>query len=214
MFDLHWVDSPDDDGEATDGGVEASDLAALRRSSSTTVDDELPEDDQVGDACNGIPAPLLSSFLVTEGSEETGQDHDEIGNDGDEHAASAGTGQEHQIDEQEWCRKGPINVTGPVNLTVEILVGVRDVLVLLGLDGVVEADTMTSGHCEVRHGGEDDNHGGDDVVETLGLCKESVYVLGEQRWILTIGMFHDMPVKTIEATSMTTKTTLISGQLW
>jgi hypothetical protein len=86
--------------------------------------------------------------------------------------------------------------------------------VLLRLDGVVVADAMTGGHCEVRHGGEDDNHGGDDVVETLGLCKESVYALGEQRRILTIGMFHDMPVKTIEATTMTTKTTLISGQLW
>ena len=168
-MNLNWVDSPDDDSEASDGGIEAANLTTLGRSSSTSVDDELPENDQVGNAGNGVPAPLLWSALRAEGSEETSQDHDHVGDDGNEDAATCSTGQEQEIEEQEWCGHGPIDIAGPVDLAVDVVVGVWDMVVLVGLDDVVEADAVSGSHGKVRAGGEDDDQSGHDMVETLAL---------------------------------------------
>ena len=101
VFNLHWVDSPDDQSEATDGSEEVGDLAALVGSSATSVDEELPDDDQVGNAGNGVPAPLLWSALSAESSEETSEDHDDVGDDGDEDVATVDTSKESQVKEQE-----------------------------------------------------------------------------------------------------------------
>lgn len=174
-YDLHWVDSPDDDGETSNGGIKATNLATLGCGRRTTGNDEMPEDEDVGNAGNGIPAPLLWSVFRAEGSEETGQDHDKIGNDGHDDRATWSTGQEQEIEEKKWCRDGPINITGPVDLTEDVVVGVRDVLVLVGLDDVVVADSGTAGHGKVRDGSEDGDGGRNNVVETLALWKESVY---------------------------------------
>ena len=210
---LHRIDSPDDDGEATNGTVEVANLTTLATSCLTAVDDELPDDDEIGDAGNGIPAPLLAGALGAKGSKETSQNHDDISDDGNEHAATARTSKQEQVDEQEWCSEGPVNVACPVDFAEDVLVGVWDVLVLLLHDDVVVADAVASSHGEVGQGGKDDDHRGDDVVEALGLCR----VLAWSRLVhaecegLTIGTLHDMPVKTIEATSMMTKTTLSDG---
>lgn len=212
MIDLHWVDGPDDDGEASNGGVEAANLASLGRRGGTSVDDELPENNQVGNAGNGVPAPLLWGALRAKGREETGQDHDHVGDDGNKDVAAWSAGQEHEIEEQEWRGDGPIDITSPVDLAEDVLVRVWDVLVLVRLDDVVVADAVSGGHGEVRAGSKDNDHGGHNMVETLALRRLSVDgSSSSMERGPTIGTFHAMPVKTMDATSMTTKTTLASN---
>ena len=105
---------------------------------------ELPDDNEVCNACNGVPSPLLRVLLGAKGGEQTGQDHDDIGNDGDQDVATVEASKESQVEQEERSGKTPVNVTGPVDLTVNILGGVGNVAVALNNSGVVVADTDTS----------------------------------------------------------------------
>ena len=139
------VDGPDDESETSNGGEEVANLATLGHGLATTVDGELPDDDEVGNACDGVPSPLLGSALGAESGEQTGEDHDDVGDDGDQDVATVKTGEQAEVEQEERGGQAPVDVAGPVDLAVDILVGVRDVLVGLGLGGVVVADTVASG---------------------------------------------------------------------
>jgi len=145
-----WVDGPDDEGETTDGSEEVADLAALVHGSTTTVDDKDVDEGKEGNAGHGVPAPLLRSTLAAESGEKTGKDHDDVGNDDEESVSSRETGKKAEIEEEERSGQGPVNVTGPVDLTVDILGGVWDVLVALGDLGVVVGDTVAGGLVAIR----------------------------------------------------------------
>lgn len=132
----------------------------------TAVEGKLVDNDQVCNASNGVPSPLWS-LLNSEGSEETGQDHDDISDNGDEDIGTTEACKEAEIEEQEWGSDAPVYVTGPVNLTVDGLEGVGEVLLRL-LDGnLVVRDTIIDSHGEIG----DHSKGGDersqDVEEAL-----------------------------------------------
>ena len=129
----------------------------------------MPDNDEVSNTGNGIPAPLLGRFLVTEGGKETGQDHDEISNDSHGDVTAVEAGDEGQVEQEKRSGDAPVDVTCPVDLTEDVGLGVWDVLVLLGQDDLVEGDTVTSGHGEVGDCGCHHNDGGDDMIETFGL---------------------------------------------
>lgn len=169
VLNIHWVNSPDDESEATDGSEEVGDLAALGGSSATSVDEELPDDDQVGNASNGVPTPLLWSALRAVGSEQTGQDHDKISSDGDDNATTVHASQKSQIEEEKWGGDGPVNVTSPVDLAVEVVGGVWNVLVSLADLDVVVTDGVASSHGKVGDGSGSGDQTSDNVIETLGL---------------------------------------------
>lgn len=168
-LNLHGVDGPDDEGEATDGGEELSDLATLSLGEVAAVVDELPDDNKVGNAGNGVPAPLLGGLLRTEGGEETGEDHDDVGNESDQDVGTGKTSQQGKVEEKERGGDSPVNVAGPVDLAVDVVLGGRNVLVVLLLGGVVVANAVAAGHGEVGESGEGDDEGGQDVIQTLGL---------------------------------------------
>ena len=127
---------------------------------------ELVDDDEVGDAGNGVVSPL-GAVVSTVGSEETGQDHDDVGDNGDEDVGTAQTGEEGQVQQQEWGGDRPIHVTGPVDLTIDVLGGVGNMLVGLLDGGVLEGDPVTHGHSEVRDGGEGGDEGSQDVEQAF-----------------------------------------------
>ena len=179
-INLHGVDSPDDKGEATNGSEEVANLATLGGSGVAAVIDELPDNDEVGNAGNGVPAPLLGGLLRAEGSEETSENHDDVGNNGNQDVGTGKTSEQSKVEEQKRGGDGPINVTGPVDLAVDVVLGGGNVLVVLLLGGVVVADTVAAGHGEVGESGEGDNEGGQDVVQTLGLRHALVVVQFEE----------------------------------
>lgn len=146
---IHWVDSPEDQSEASNGSEESLGLSILVSGGGTTIESELVDDDEVGNASNGVPSPLGSVGLVTEGSEETGEDHDQISNNGNEDAGTVEAGEESQIEKQEWRGHRPINISRPVDLAIGGLVCVWDVLVGLDLDNLVVADSVTASHSVV-----------------------------------------------------------------
>lgn len=142
---LHWVHSPEDEGEATDGSEEGGGLIVLGLGGLATVEGNLVDDNEVGKASHGIPAPL-GRFINLESSEETSEDHDDVGNDGNEDAGTVQASQEAQIEKEEWGGDSPIDIAGPVHLTVDGLVGVWEMLLGLLDEDLVLANTITNCH--------------------------------------------------------------------
>lgn len=101
--------------------------------------------------------------------EETGDDHDQVGGNGHEHVAATKTSEKAEVEQKERSGEGPVDVTSPVDLAVDVLGGVGNVLVLLADLDVVVVDTHAGGHTEVGDGGNDGDQAGDDVVKTAAL---------------------------------------------
>lgn len=144
-----WVDGPDEESEATDGGEEAANLAALGEGSLATVVDELEDDDQVCNACNGVPSPLLWCALSSVCSKETSEDHDKVSNDQDQDVSTVQASEEGEIEQEERSGEGPIDVSAVEDLSVDVLVGVLVVAVARWDDDVVVVDSVSSGHAKV-----------------------------------------------------------------
>jgi len=109
----------------------------------------VPDDNKVGKAGNGVPAPLLGGTLGTESGKQTSQDHDEVGNDGDQDVSAVETSQQAKVEKEEGCGDSPVNVAGPEDLAVDLGEGVGNVIVLVtDLDGV-DGDTVAGGHGKV-----------------------------------------------------------------
>ena len=133
----------------------------------------MPDDDQISNTGNRVPAPLLRCALTAKGSKEASKNHDHVSHDGHDSAGTIDTGKQTQVEQKQRRGQAPINITGPVDLTINILVGVRHMLVRLAFDDVVMGDTHAGGHGKVGQSSSDSDHGGDEVIETLGLitCK-------------------------------------------
>ena len=126
------------------------------------IDSELIDHDKVGNARHGVVAPLRS-FLGCKSSEQTSKDHDDISNNGNENVGSAQAAEKRQIQQQEWGGDAPIDVTGPVDFTMNDVVGVGQMLLsVLDLD-LVHGDTVTNSHGVVGDHGKGCNESRQDV---------------------------------------------------
>ena len=149
-----WVESPEDEGEATNGSEKSSGLSILGLDCTTAWNDKLVDDNEVGNTSYGVVSPFLS-IRVAKGSEETEENHDEVCYDGDEDVCSVQASEEGEIQEQERSSQGPVDVTGPKDLAEDMLDGVGDI-VLVGFsdDDVGIGVSVTGSHGEVGDGGE------------------------------------------------------------
>lgn len=166
---VHGVNCPKNQGEACNGTKEGGGRRVLALDDTTSIEAELINNDQVGNASHGIPSPLWT-LLDGEGGEETGQDHDDICNDGDKNIRTVKTSQKAEIEEKEGRCEGPVYVTGPVNLSVDGLGGVWKVLLGLLNGDFVLGGTVADGHGEIGEGSE----GGDESSQNV----EHAFLLG------------------------------------
>jgi len=144
-----WVRSPDEECVKGDGSEEFSSLASLDSSLWAAIDNEMPDDEDVGNASDGVPAPFLASVLAV-CSEQSGQDHDDVCEDEHHDVASIESSQQGEVEEEKWGCQAPVNVTSPVYLAGDVLVGIWDpVLVVLGLAGMTVVDARPIRHAEV-----------------------------------------------------------------
>lgn len=70
------------------------------------VDD--PEDVEHGDAAHGVVAPLVGG--LDEGADQTGDDHDQVEEDGDKDGGEGKAGDEEDLEEKERSGDGPVDV--------------------------------------------------------------------------------------------------------
>ena len=166
---LHWVDGPDDKSEASNGSEEVADFTALARGRTTAVNNQVPDDEQVSNAGNGVPAPLLWSALRAESGEQAGEDHNNVSDDGHEDGTTVHAGQQAEVEEQERGGDAPVDVACVVDFTVEVVLGVWDVLVRLALNDVMVPDAVAGSHGEVGQSSRDRDDGRDNVVQALRL---------------------------------------------
>lgn len=134
----------------------------------------MPDDDEVGNAGNGVPAPLLRVAFGAESGKETSEDHDHVGNDGHEDVGTVEAGEETEIEQQERGGDGPVDVPGKEDLTVDVVLGVGHVRVALIDHNVVVGNAVAGSHGKVRESSEDGDQGGDKVENTLVLSSVSV----------------------------------------
>ena len=128
----------------------------------TTIDSELVDNNEVGNACHGIVTPFRS-FLRSKGCEETSENHDDISNDGNENVGTAQAAEKRKIQKQEWGGDTPVNVTGPVNFTVDNVVGVWKVLLRVLDLNLIHRDTVADGHGIIG----DHGKGGDESSQDM-----------------------------------------------
>ena len=178
----HWVHGPENESESGNSAEECSSLGILVLDNATAVDSKLIDDHEIGNASHGIPTPL-GTLLDGESSEKAGQDHDDVSNDGNEDVGTSETSEQAEIEEQEWGGDTPVDVTGPVDLTVDGLLDVRDGTgrVVDGGDGVV-GDTILDGHTEIRDHSECGDEGSEDVEQAFLL--HVIFSTWEAKWVL------------------------------
>jgi len=160
------VDGPENEGETSNGSEEGGSLRVLLGNDSTAVEGELVDDDEIGNAGHGVVSPS-SALLVGQTGEETSQDHDDIGNNGNRKAGTVQASKETEIDEQEWGGDAPVDVTSPVDLTMKGLVGGVSMLVLLLEGDSRVTDALAGGHGEVGDSSESGDEGSQDVEESF-----------------------------------------------
>lgn len=130
QFNSHWVSSPEEESVSRDGSEELANVAALGESRGTAVDDQVPNNNQVGNASNCVPAPLLSVGCAV-GSKETSDDHNQVSDNCHEHDTAVHASEEHEVEKKKRSSDSPVNVTSPVDLAVDIVVGSRDALLVV-----------------------------------------------------------------------------------
>ncbi len=138
----------------------------------TAIDSKLVDDNEVGNASHGVVTPLGSS-LGSKGSKETGEDHDHISDNGNENVGTAQATKEAKIQKQEWGGNTPVDVSSPVDFTLNDIVSVREVLLGMLDLGLVDGDTITDSHGEVRDHGEGGDEGSQDVEQAFLLDRVS-----------------------------------------
>jgi len=161
------VRGPEDESVDCNGDEELGNSLALALDGSTAVYTKVPNDNEVGEAGNGVPSPLGRGTLRAESSEEAGKDHDEVSDDGHGEVGTVHASQKTKVEEQKRSGDSPVHVTCPEDLAVDLVVGVRDVVVLLTDVDVVDRDTLAGGHGEVGDGRSDSDQSGDDIEEAL-----------------------------------------------
>lgn len=162
---LHGVRSPDDQGEAGNGKEEGSNLLALGLGLSSAVDGQVPDDDQVGNAGNGIPTPLLGSALATESSKKTRKDHYDVCGNSHEDVGAIEASEQAEIEQEQRSGQGPVDVASPEDLAFDGGEGIWGVVMLVTDCDGVDRDTVTGSHGKVGDGGDDGDEGGYDMVQ-------------------------------------------------
>lgn len=161
------VGSPEKESVASNGEEEGRDALALGLDGSTAVYTKVPDDNEVGEAGNGVPSPLGRGTLGAESSEQTSKNHDQVSNNGQREVGTVHASKKTKVEEQERGSDGPIDVSSPEDLALDLMVGVRNVVVLLTNVDVVDRDTLTGSHGEVGDGSSDGDQSGYDIVEAL-----------------------------------------------
>lgn len=164
--DVHWVHSPQNQSESANGSEEGSGLGVLRLNNVTTVDGELVDDSQIGNASDGIISPLCAWF-ARQGSKETSQNHDDVSDNGYKNVGTAQAGEKSKIQEQEWGGNTPINVAGPVDLAEDDVFRVRHVF-LRFLDGnLIQGNAIVDSHGEISNGRKGRDEGSQDMEQSF-----------------------------------------------
>jgi len=162
------VSSPEDKGVSHDGSVELGNLGTLCSCESAAAGDKLPDDYDIGNAGKCVPSPDLEAG-VTESSEQTGQDHDDVGGDGGEDASTVETREKAEVEDEQRSGQSPVDIASIVDWAVDVTEGVGNVMVVvLANPGMVPGDAAVGGHGEVRESSDDGDQRCDVVVESLG----------------------------------------------
>merc|ERR550514_393029 len=146
------VGSPRDGGEGSDLVEDALDGLGLGGSGGLEAAEESAEDGH--EHAHAKEPEVVLLLALKEGTNETGNDHEEIDAEEPHGLVVRGTGEAADVEELEGGGEGPVNVTG-----------VEELAAIEGTD----VDAVAGGHGEVGEGGNGGDAEGDDVVLALAV---------------------------------------------
>jgi len=153
-----WVDEPKEDGPASTEEVGTVDFATDGSGVLATDDDDVVGDEEESSTAEDEVTPLVARD--DEGTNETGDDHDFVHEDGVEDGGPWETSSEQNVQQKKRSSDDPVNVSNIEDLTV-VTANLRVAAVEFNTNRSV---TQVRGHGEVSNGGGKGN-GGSDVVE-------------------------------------------------
>ena len=103
---LHRVGGPEEKSEASNGGEEGSGLGILVGNCSAAVEGQLVHDNQVSDAGHSIISPG-GAVVLGKAGKQTGEDHENVGNNGHGDVGAAQAGEEGKVKKQEGSGNAP-----------------------------------------------------------------------------------------------------------
>ena len=131
-----------------------------------SVDSELINNDKVSNNSNGVVSPF-GIHVIGQGSEETVQDHNEVSNDGNSDVGTAQASKQSKIQKQERGSNAPVNVTSPVNFTVDGLKGIWDVLLRFFDSDFIVVDAIANSHGEIGNSSKSGDEGSQDMKQAF-----------------------------------------------
>lgn len=160
----NWVQDPQESGERSAVQEGTLNIASVGAGVSAGLPDQLVDDVDECETAESEVSPLVPG--LDKSSNETGDNHDLINNDGPHNGWPWHTSSEQEIGEKKRCGDEPIDVADVVDGTV---VSTYDWVVAVVLDSN-GSETEVGAHGEVGNCGNEDNRGSDvveDAVATL-----------------------------------------------
>ncbi|KAL6406060.1 opsin-like protein [Ilyonectria robusta] len=125
----------------------------------------MPDDEQIGNAADGIPAPFLGRVNMSKGREQPGQYHDYICHHCHEGMSSIDSGKKKQFEQKQRHGETPVDIACPEDLATYVVIRVGEVLVMIRVRSAVEARCVTRGHGKVSERGDDGGQCSDDMED-------------------------------------------------
>lgn len=164
-MNLHKVGEPEDQRSHGDGAKEAGDLGTAGTGGSGAGNSDVPDGEDKGNNADSIPSPLLRSVRMSNGGEGTREDKDHISNDRKDGMRTINTGEETKLHDKQRRRERPVNISRPEYLTADIMVRVRNMLVMISHGGTVKVRCLTRCHGEVGEGRDDGGEGCEEIKD-------------------------------------------------
>lgn len=128
---------------------------------SAAIDRDLVNEAQVSSAGDGVPDP--AALVASKRRDEPGNKHDQVRRDGHEEVGTVHASYQGHIDDDERVRQHPVEVASPEHLPEVRLLRVGDMAVGFTCAGVLPADAIPRGHCQVSEEGDGRDQGSQDV---------------------------------------------------
>lgn len=125
----------------------------------------MPDGEDKANDADGVPSPLLSSVGMADSRESTSKNKDNIGDDSHDGVSAINTSEQAELNNQNRCGQGPVDVARPKDLATDIVVGVGNVLVVVSHASAVEVRSLTGSHGKVGQGRDDGGQGRQDVED-------------------------------------------------
>jgi len=141
----HRIQRPQDEREQRQRAKQLPHPSPLGSNHAGPVQRDMPHDEQIRNARDGIPPPLLRRTRLTKRREQTGQNHNDIRHNCHERMRAANAADQAQVEDQQRRGQSPIDIARPVDLATHVVECVREMLMFVADSDAIERGGVARG---------------------------------------------------------------------